>query len=212
MLTQLLAFTGVAAFMTVSPGPDFAMVVRRSIAGGRWHGIACMLGVTSGLCAWGVASAVGITALVAASRLAYDALRIAGAVYLCVLGVRAWRERGGSGSAPGDSPEVSVGPGALASFRSGLFTNVLNPKVGVFYLSLLPAFLPQGLPVLPGTLLLVAIHVALGVLWLSLIATMVDRARAWFRRERVRRAVRRVTGGVLIGFGVAAASEVALRS
>jgi threonine/homoserine/homoserine lactone efflux protein len=211
MLTQLLAFVAVAALLTVSPGPDFAVVVRRSLTCGRFPGIACVIGVATGLGVWGVASAVGISAVLAASTVLYDGLRIAGAVYLCVLGVRAWRHRGGSPELPADGAAPRSGSVA-AAFRSGLVTNVLNPKVGVFYLSLLPAFLLPGVAVLPATLLLVAIHALLGVLWLTLIASMVDRARGWFTRAKVRRAVDRVTGGVLVGFGLAAASEVALRA
>ncbi|WP_445187146.1 LysE family translocator [Pseudonocardia sp. Cha107L01] len=211
MLTQLLAFIAVAATLTVSPGPDFAVVVRRSITGGRFHGIACGIGVVTGLGVWGVASAVGISAVLAASTVLYDGLRIAGSVYLGVLGVRAWRNRGGSPEVAADGSAPRSGSVA-AAFRSGLVTNVLNPKVGVFYLSLLPAFLPPGIAVLPATLMLVAVHALLGMLWLTLIASMVDRARGWLTREKVRRAVDRVTGGVLVGFGLAAASEVALRA
>jgi|SRR5882757_534409 len=207
MLAHLLAFTAVVAVLTVSPGPDVAVVVRMSLAG-RARGIACGFGIVTGCFVWGVASAVGISALLTASTLLYDVLRIAGALYLCVLGVQAWRSRSTSPATP--EPMLSSG-GMWSAFRTGLITNVLNPKVGVFYLSLLPAFVPSGVPVLPATLLLVGIHAVLGVLWLSLIATTVDRARDWLSRVRIRRVMDRITGGALVGFGVAAASEVALR-
>jgi threonine/homoserine/homoserine lactone efflux protein len=131
VLTQLLAVVGAAAFLTISPGPDFAVVVRRLITGGRFHGVACEVGIATGCCVWGVASAVGLSAVLAASTVLYDGLRIAGAVYLCVLGVRAWRQRGGSPDLAADG----LAPGGLlGAFRSCLVTNVLNPKVGVFYL------------------------------------------------------------------------------
>jgi len=213
MLAHLLAFTAVVAVLTISPGPDVAIVVRMSLAG-RARGIACGFGIVTGCFVWGVASAVGISALLTASTLVYNVLRVAGALYLCVLGVQAWSSRSSRSSpaapAPG-GPVPSGGGGVWAAFRTGLITNVLNPKVGVFYLSLLPAFVPPGLAVLPATLLLVGIHAVLGVLWLSLIATTVDRARDWLSRARIRRVMDRITGGALVGFGVAAASEVALR-
>jgi threonine/homoserine/homoserine lactone efflux protein len=210
MLTHLLAFTAVVAVLTISPGPDVAVVVRMSLAG-RARGIACGFGIVTGCFVWGVASAVGISALLTASTLLYNVLRIAGALYLCVLGVQAWRSRSSSAATAPGVPVPSVGGGMWAAFRTGLITNVLNPKVGVFYLSLLPAFVPPGVAVLPATLLLVGIHAVLGVLWLSLIATTVDRARDWLSRVRIRRMMDRITGGALVGFGVAAASEVALR-
>ncbi|HEY0578680.1 MAG TPA: LysE family translocator [Pseudonocardia sp.] len=210
MLAHLLAFTAVVAVLTISPGPDVAVVVRMSLAG-RARGIACGFGIVTGCFVWGVASAVGISALLTASTLLYNVLRIAGALYLCVLGVQAWRSRSSSAATAPGVPVPSVGGGMWAAFRTGLITNVLNPKVGVFYLSLLPAFVPPGVAVLPATLLLVGIHAVLGVLWLSLIATTVDRARDWLSRVRIRRVMDRITGGALVGFGVAAASEVALR-
>jgi threonine/homoserine/homoserine lactone efflux protein len=210
MLAHLLAFTAVVAVLTISPGPDVAVVVRMSLAG-RARGIACGFGIVTGCFVWGVASAVGISALLTASTLLYNVLRIAGALYLCVLGVQAWRSRSSPAAPAPAGPVPSVGGGMWAAFRTGLITNVLNPKVGVFYLSLLPAFVPAGVAVLPATLLLVSIHAALGVLWLSLIATTVDRARDWLSRVRIRRVMDRITGGALVGFGVAAACEVALR-
>jgi len=228
MLAHLLAFTAVVAVLTISPGPDVAVVARMSVAG-RARGIACGFGIATGCLVWGVASAAGISALLTASTLLYDVLRIAGALYLCVLGVQAWRSRSTGPATP--DPMLSAGEAATpigeavpatrgsarrgggmgSAFRTGLITNVLNPKVGVFYLSLLPAFVPTGIPVLPATLLLVGIHAVLGVMWLSLIATTVDRARDWLSRVRIRRVMDRITGGALVGFGVAAASEVALR-
>src|SRR5882757_11010287 len=148
MLAHLLAFTAVVAVLTVSPGPDVAVVVRMSLAG-RARGIACGFGIVTGCFVWGVASAVGISALLTASTLLYDVLRIAGALYLCVLGVQAWRSRSTSpataepmlaageaatpiGEAvPATRRPARRGGGMWSAFRTGLITNVLNPKVGV---------------------------------------------------------------------------------
>ncbi|MDC7336377.1 LysE family transporter [Streptomyces lydicus] len=106
-----------------------------------------------------------------------------------------------------DSSAGRVTP--LRAFRTGLLTNVLNPKVGVVYISLLPQFIPHGAPVVATTLLLVAVHAALGVLWLGGIAVAVHRARAVFQRPRVRQRLDQATGGVLLALGAAVGFETA---
>lgn len=200
MLRSLWAFSAVAALLTVTPGLDTVLVLRSSIAGGRRAGAASALGVCCGLLVWGLATALGVAALLAASVVAYDAIRIAGAVYLVVLGVRtllALRR-------DGEPPEVVAcgqrTPGT--AFRQGLTTNLLNPKVGVFYVTLLPQFVPEGAPVLATTLLLAGVHALQGVLWLGGIAWAAGRARALLSRAEIRRRLEAVTGLVFIGFGV----------
>src|SRR5262245_46313983 len=154
MLRSLLAFTAVAGLLTIVPGPDVALVVRTSLARGRSHGVAAGAGICTGLLVWAVASALGVTALVTASDVAYRALRVAGGAYLVWLGIAALRSRGSA-----DAP--SVGPAHHArSFRRGLLNNLLNPKIGVFYLTVLPSFLVDGVSVLPMTLLLTGVHIA----------------------------------------------------
>ena len=136
---------------------------------------------------WAAASSLGISALVAASPLAFDVLRYGGAAYLVWLGVSAFR-----GSAPSE-----VRP-ARRSFRDGLVTNLLNPKIGVFYATLLPQFTSSF-----GTsLLLAGLHATMGLVWLSLVAAVADRAAATLARDAWRRGLERVTGAVLVGFGV----------
>ncbi|MFF4698315.1 LysE family translocator [Streptomyces chattanoogensis] len=220
MLTSLLGFTAVAALLTVSPGPDFAVVLRTALGSGRRAALCSALGIAAGCFVWGLAGAVGLTAMLAASEVAYDVLRVAGALYLMWLGVQALRSarriRAGRGSARpvetaagqetvGD--EVRLTP--LRAFRTGLLTNVLNPKVGVVYMSLLPQFIPHGASVIATTLLLVAIHAVLGVVWLGSIAVAVHRARAVFQRPRVRRRLDQATGGVLLALGAAVGFETA---
>ncbi|KUL47446.1 lysine transporter LysE [Streptomyces sp. NRRL F-4489] len=228
MLTSLIGFTVVAALLTISPGPDFAVVLRTALGSGRRAALCSALGIATGCFVWGLAGAAGLTAMLAASRAAYDALRVAGALYLVWLGVQALRaarrqragegtvERGAAGAAPagpagGEAPAgsaaVPVGPGR--AFRTGLLTNVLNPKVGVVYLSLLPQFIPHGAPVVGTTLLLVAVHAALGVLWLGGITLAVHRARAVLQRPGVRRRLDQATGGVLVALGAAVGLEAA---
>ncbi|GAA3178184.1 MULTISPECIES: LysE family translocator [Streptomyces] len=218
MFTSLLGFTAVAALLTISPGPDFAVVLRTALGSGRRAALCSAFGIAAGCFVWGLAGAVGLTAMLSASEAAYGVLRVAGALYLMWLGVQALRAARRNRTAPGAAApataEAADGAGAdalspLRAFRTGLLTNVLNPKVGVVYLSLLPQFIPHGAPVVATTLLLVAVHAVLGVLWLSALACAVHRARAFFGRPRVRRGLDRATGGVLLALGAAAGFEAA---
>ncbi|AJC55361.1 LysE family translocator [Streptomyces sp. 769] len=215
MLTSLIGFTVVAALLTVSPGPDFAVVLRTALGSGRRAALCSALGIAAGCFVWGLAGAVGLTAMLAASQTAYDALRVAGAVYLVWLGVQALRgaRRRSGADAAEDGPAEEAAPAVPGSpwraFRGGLLTNVLNPKVGVVYLSLLPQFIPHGAPVVGTTLLLVSVHAVLGVLWLGGVALAVHRARAVLQRPRVRRRLDQATGGVLVALGAAVGWEVA---
>ncbi|MEU2790817.1 LysE family translocator [Streptomyces sp. NPDC007100] len=221
MFSSLLGFTAVAVLLTVSPGPDFAVVLRTSLNSGRRAALCSALGIAAGCFVWGLAGAVGLTAMLSASQAAYDALRVAGALYLMWLGFRALRgarrrspEAGRDASGPAAAGAAAHGPEAdrqspLRAFRTGLLTNVLNPKVGVVYMSLLPQFVPHGAPVVATTLLLVAVHVTLGFCWLGGIALAVHRARAFFQRPRVRRRLDQATGGVLLALGAAVGVETA---
>ncbi|MEU7638426.1 MULTISPECIES: LysE family translocator [unclassified Streptomyces] len=216
MLTSLIGFTVVAALLTVSPGPDFAVVLRTALGSGRRAALCTALGIAGGCFVWGLAGAVGLTAMLAASQAAYDALRVAGALYLVWLGVQALRSarhRRGADAAAADEPADGGAPavpgGPWRAFRGGLLTNVLNPKVGVVYLSLLPQFIPHGAPVVATTMLLVTVHAVLGVLWLGGVTLAVHRARAVLQRPRVRRRLDQATGGVLVALGAAVGFEVA---
>jgi RhtB (resistance to homoserine/threonine) family protein len=209
---SLAAFAVFAAVLTVTPGLDTMLVLRTAAVVGRRAGLAAVLGILLGCLVWAIASALGVTAILTASRLAFDALRIAGAIYLCWLGARAlWlaRRRRSAVVEPAPQPERPVG--AWAAFRTGLTTNLLNPKVGVFYLSVMPQFLPAGVDPLAGSMALGAIHVLEGLIWLSLVVLVVGRARGWLTRPAVKRRLEQVTGVVFLGFGVRLALEPGLR-
>jgi RhtB (resistance to homoserine/threonine) family protein len=204
---QVLAFALVAALVTVSPGADTFLVVRNTLRGGRGDGWYTVLGICSGLFVHALLSAVGVSALLAHSDRAFLALKVAGAAYLAWLGCQSLRSaaRGGASAAPDGILAARVP--AARSFREGLLTNLLNPKVIVFYLALLPQFLSPGMAVLPKSLVLAAIHFALGILWLGFVAWGVDRSRRFFLRPALRRAMDALCGTVLVALGLRLALE-----
>ncbi len=202
----LTGFALLAAVLTVIPGLDTALVLRASLSRGRRHAIATALGINSGAFAWGAGAAVGATALLAVSELAFTALKLAGAVYLIgfgvVLFVKTLTRRQWADSVP------DPGPGSLwAAYGRGALTNLLNPKVGVFYIAVIPQFIPEGVPALPMGLLLALVHNLESVVWFGAIIFATGFARRWLAGDRARRWIDRVTGGILVGFGVALALE-----
>lgn len=196
---RVLAFAGIAALVTVTPGSDTMLVIRSALVRGRRAGLLTVLGVCAGVFVHATASALGLSAVLVRSARAFDLVKTAGAVYLVFLGVQSIRTalRGGSPAAP---PAELLD--ARRAFVEGLLNNVLNPKVAVFYLAFLPQFMTAGDPVLPRSILLAGIHFAEAAVWLTLVAVFVARIRGALARPRVRRALEGVTGLVLIGFGL----------
>ncbi|MEU3722249.1 LysE family translocator [Streptomyces sp. NPDC031705] len=214
MLTQLAAATGVLALLTLVPGPDMAIVTRRAVSRGRADGLRTVGGIAAGLLLWGALTVAGLAALLAASAEVYLVVKLAGAAYLCLLGVQSLR-RPGAGGGPDDTagdPGGRTGHGRSgggSAWRTGLVANALNPKIAVFYTGLLPTLAPSGLSPAAGMALLVLVHVLLTLAWLSTYVYVLSRARRFFTRPRVRRTMDRVTGVVLIGFGVRVATSAA---
>lgn len=202
MYTQLLAATGVLTLLTLVPGPDMAIVTKRAVSHGRADGLRTVGGISVGLLLWGALTVAGLAALLAASAEVYLVVKLAGAAYLCYLGVQSLRH---AGAEPGVRAERADPPGGSA-WRTGLISNALNPKIAVFYTGLLPTLAPAGLRPAVGMALLVAVHVLLTLLWLGTYVYVLSRARRFFTRPRVRRALDRVTGAVLIAFGIRVAT------
>lgn len=190
------------AILTVLPGPDVAVVTRVALAYGRAAAFRTTLGIVCGLLVWGTLTVAGLAAVLAASAAAYAVVRVAGAAYLVVLGLTTlWRSR----RRP-SGEEVAV-PVSRHAWRTGFVSNVLNPKIGVFYTAVLPTLVPDGAPHTATLVSLVLAHAAMGVVWLALLAALLDRAARVVRQPRVRQAMERVTGVVLVAFGLRVAVE-----
>jgi threonine/homoserine/homoserine lactone efflux protein len=194
----IIAFSATAAVLTITPGIDTAMVLRSAATGGARPAAFAALGIGMGCLVWGAVAALGLGALLAASELAYQALKLAGAAYLLWLGAKLiLSPRNGF-----ETGGANDGLAGMQAFRRGLLTNVLNPKVGVFYVTFLPQFVPAGADVALFSFLLAGIHVLLGLAWFAmLIAAAVPFGRA-LSRPAVVRALDRATGGIFIAFGL----------
>jgi len=200
-----LVFLGVITLLTITPGADMAMVSRSVFMGGRRAAFGTTLGIAAGCFLWALASAAGVAAVLAASETAYDALRLVGAAYLVWLGVQSLlaARRGYAGEPAARSP-AGTGP---SPFRQGLLTNLFNPKIALFYTTFLPQFIGPDDPVLLLSLAMAGVHIALGIVWLSAYAWLLDRAVATFKGSRLRRALDALTGVVLVGLGIRVAAD-----
>jgi threonine/homoserine/homoserine lactone efflux protein len=200
---DLAGFLAVATIVVVTPGPDMALVARNTLAGGRAAGLATSLGTCSGLLVHAVSAALGLSAVLVTSSRAFTVVKLAGAAYLVVLGirtfVRAGRDDGALGGARAASP--------WSAYRQGVLTNVLNPKVAVFFLSLLPQFVEPGPGAVGRLLLLAGVFLAMGLAWLTAYTLALHAVGGFLSRARIRRGVERVTGTVLVGLGVRLAVE-----
>jgi threonine/homoserine/homoserine lactone efflux protein len=204
--SAIASFAAVAALLTIVPGLDTALVLRTVAVRGRAHAFATALGINTGALVWGAAAACGATALLTVSHAAYTGLRIAGAAYLLWMGIgmlAAMRRE--PGLAVSVEPQAAVG--LFGSYRRGLWTNLLNPKIGVFYTAMLPQFIPTNAPHLAMGLALALVHDIEGIAWFTLLILGTERLGALLRRSPLRRrtlhrSLDAVTGTVLVAFGL----------
>lgn len=204
--SALLAFTGTAALLTITPGLDTALVLRTAAVEGTRSAMLAALGIAGGCLAWGLAAGVGLGALLAASQLAYEALRWLGAGYLLLLGVRLIRApRVALDLAPAADRASAAAPNWLVR---GFLTNLLNPKVGLFYVSFLPQFIPSGSSVLGWSIMLASIHNVLGLIWFAALISATRPLTAVLQRPAVIAWLDRITGAIFVAF----AARLALAS
>ncbi|MFI7709121.1 LysE family translocator [Nonomuraea sp. NPDC049480] len=205
----LLAFAGACVLVAMVPGVSTAIILRQTLRSGRGSGLAATLGNETGILLWGLAAAFGLSALLVASQLAYDVMRVAGAVVLVVMGAQSlWQARKGpvpTGTAA--PPEVATAPGRRGSYLAGIGTCLANPKAAVFAMSFLPQFVPAGQNVPVTLVTLAVVWVLIDLLWYGLLIWAVDRAKDLLGRPAVRRRLEQISGVVLIGLGVRLAVE-----
>jgi threonine/homoserine/homoserine lactone efflux protein len=228
---QVIQFILVAAVLTATPGADTMLVVRSVLRRGQQAGFATTFGVCLGLFVHATVSALGLSVLLVRSALAFNIVRWAGVAYLLFLGVQSLVRLA---QANGDSDKTTLEPPTPTSttaedtnaedtkhptsvwlrftrqrqaFLEGLLTNILNPKVAVFYLAFLPQFISPGDPVLAKSLLLAGLHFSMGMMWLSFVTVLLGRFGSVISKGRTGRWLEGVAGVVLIGFGLRLALE-----
>lgn len=199
MTTSFFAFLLAATLLTITPGLDTAMVLRTATVEGPRRAMLAAIGIAMGCLAWGAVVAAGLGAVLAASELAYALLRWAGAAYLLFLGIKLITQPRTEFVLSGDDHAEA---GAFLWLRRGFLTNILNPKIGVFYVSFLPQFVAPTANVTITILLLAAIHAALGPIWFALLITATRPINRLLRRPQVIVLLDRLTGVLFIAFGL----------
>jgi threonine/homoserine/homoserine lactone efflux protein len=209
MSDHFLAFLGISILVIATPGPDTALTVRNALLGGRRGGVFTALGVAGGQAIWALATSVGIVALLVASEPVFLAVKLAGAAYLVVLGGQAlW-----GALQPGEAMPVGTDGAARRrlpprlAFRQGVISDLGNPKMAVFFTSLLPQFAPESGATFAALAMLGLIFAILTFSWLALYAVIVATAGDVLRRPRIRRTIEGVTGAVLVALGLRIAAE-----
>jgi threonine/homoserine/homoserine lactone efflux protein len=201
VLANLLLFAGVSLVVIATPGPDSALTIRNALVGRR-SGVVTAVGVASGQLAWALLTACGVASVLAAHQGVLTVLRVVGGAYLVYLGLHAWWASWRSPIAPPPRPRAGV----RRAYAEGLVSNLANPKMAVFFLSLLPQLAGPD-PSLLGLAGLGLLFAVMTVLWLAAYSLVVDRARKVLQRNVVRRWMDRVTGVVLVGLGVRVVAE-----
>jgi RhtB (resistance to homoserine/threonine) family protein len=205
---HLWVFLGISAVVIVVPGPDTALVTKNALLHGRRAALGTAFGVEAGLSVWTLACAFGVASLIEASDTAFTALKLIGAAYLIWLGVQALRaaRRGGSHATQAGLEQRPALSGR-GGFRQGILSDLANPKIGAFFTSVLPQFAGSGHAVLVPFLALGGLFVLMTVVWLCCYALVAVKASEFLRRPRINAAIDRISGAILIGFGIRIALE-----
>ena len=198
---RLLAWIALSALLIVTPGPDTALIIRNALTSGPHASTMSALGVAVGILAWATAATLGVGVLLERSSTAFTILKLAGAAYLCYLGLRSLLLK-----APADAADSRTAPGDRGAWGQGLFSNLLNPKTGAFFVTVMPQFIVPGDPA-TRLVLMVAVFEAMLLAWLIAYGHVVSRVGRSGLGSRVRRFMTRLTGLVLIGLGARLAFE-----
>ena len=195
-------FLATATLLVLTPGQDTFFILGRSLAGGRAEGVAAALGISAGTVVHTIAAALGLSALLGTSPYAFMAVKLAGAAYLLYIGARALLSR--SSTLPGDGIELGRAGRWWSAFRSGVLNNLLNPKVGLFFLALMPQFISAGSTGKVAAFLALGLSfVAIGVVWCCVLAVGAARLRgAFLQRPSMANVLNKVSGAMFIGLGM----------
>ncbi|MHB1172639.1 MAG: LysE family translocator, partial [Lacisediminihabitans sp.] len=206
MIAQYLGFVAIAVILVITPGPDFAVVLRSAFRGRR-YGVMTSLGTAAGLTIHSLAAALGLSALLLASAELFTFVKIAGALFLTYLGVKALLGARKTKHTRTESTALPAGalPTPWIAFRQGLTINVLNPKAPLIFLSIMPSFITRGQPVLAQTLVMSATLVLIALVWYALLSLTVDRFKSIV--DRSKRRIDQISGVVFIGLGIRHALE-----
>ena len=210
MTDSLWAFLLISIFVLVTPGPDTAVTIRNTLLGGRIAGVATAFGIALGQWIWALATSVGLVAILLASEPIFNAIRWAGAAYLIWLGVQTLRSALTSSAARSTAADIAHDRPSLSAssaFRQGLLSDLGNPKMAVFFASVLPQFAPEGQGMLSAFVALGVMFSIMTLAWLTLYATVIASLGETFRRSRIKRAIEGLMGAAFVGFGVRIAYE-----
>jgi len=203
LVALLPAFVLAVLLISASPGPAMALIVRRAAVHGTRAAVPTVLGLEAGLYVWALCAGAGLAALVAASEVAFLALRVAGALFLLYLGIKAWRTAWRSrDAAAADLPTAADRQSSVRAFTEGVVVMLANPKAAVFMIAFYPQFVPADRPLLATTALLGLLQVLVEITFYLTLAAAVGRARDWFRRPVIRRRLEAVSGTVLVALGL----------
>ncbi|WP_319761551.1 LysE family translocator [Maridesulfovibrio sp.] len=200
MNSLTLAFIPVAAILTITPGSDTMLVVNNTLTRSTADGLCTVAGINAGLLIHALASALGLSMILMNSATAFEMVKMAGAFYIIFLGIQSLRN-----SRKQEETEIPSGrcsKGIAASIREGFLTNVLNPKVAVFYLALLPQFISPGESILRQSLLLMTIHFSMGIIWFSFVTLALGRIRHLVSGSKFKKRLEVLSGVVFIALGL----------
>jgi RhtB (resistance to homoserine/threonine) family protein len=201
--SQVIAFFFVASVLAITPGADTMLVMKNSMRFGSAAGWATTIGILGGTLVHALISALGISVILTQSEALFQLVKALGALYLVWLGIQALSS---AGQRPQDD-QTGKNLAVRGAFLEGLITNILNPKVAIFYIAFLPQFIDASDPVLAKSLLLASIHNGLSLLWLGALVAIIARGSTWIQRPHIQKRLSRISGAILIALGLRLALE-----
>lgn len=206
MISDLVAFTLVGAVLTVTPGLDTLLILQSALAGTKKQAAFTSLGIVAGLFVWAALASAGVAAIISASTQLFAAFSVLGAGYLLFLAFGMWRNHTPTAAAT----DLSTTTGLLSSFNKGFVTNLLNPKIGVFYIALLPNYLTDGVTPIWNGLALGLIHATESLLWFAFLILLANSASSWLTNPTATSRMNKVFAFIIAGFALSLLKNLSL--